>query len=174
MKITITLGKSLQKIRAFADVLQKEMPKEIMKNAHKACEAMEAEAKAHTPHANDGKTRGKNVISNSLMESWKATCVPSRTDTKIGKVILTNNKKYAQFVQSGHRVKRHFVPWLYKDASGTISYETNHSQPLFGLIVGTKTTYVDGVNMIGPAVEAFNKTFDKLNRGLLKSFGVML
>jgi hypothetical protein len=48
-----------------------------------------------------------------------------------------------------------------------LSYETNHNQPLFGLIVGTKTKYVKGVDMITPAIEAFNKTFDELNKRLL-------
>jgi hypothetical protein len=47
---------------------------------------------------------------------------------------------------------------------------------MFGIVVGTKTTYVKGVDMIGPARQAFFEKFNLLNdrtvnRILSKRFG---
>jgi hypothetical protein len=50
---------------------------------------------------------------------------------------------------------------------GTLSYETDHNQPMFGLVVGTKTPYVKGVDMVGPAVKAFIESFDKSTQKVL-------
>lgn len=125
-------------------------------------------AAAHTPNSEDGKKRGVNVISNSLQNSWSAKYTTNIGNDVFGSVSLTNSKPYAKFVQYGHDVKKHFVPWLYKDSDGTLSYETNHSQKMFGLMVGTKTKHVDGVDMVSEAIDAFNECFDKSNRELIE------
>lgn len=167
------------KLKAFSDNTKKcpaIMRKIIDVNAKAACKAMEQAAKTHTPNSKDGKNRGFNVISNSLMNAWKADYTKEKSSDVLGIVTLTNSMPYAAFVQYGHKVNKHFVPWLYKDGSGTLSYELNHSQPMFGLVVGTKTNYVKGVDMISPAIEAFEKTFYSKNKIismiLLKEFGL--
>lgn len=168
MKTTFDLS---DKLKAFAEQTkkqQKELLKGIEKNARIACKAMEQAAKEHTPHSGDGKKRGWNVISDSLQEAWVAEYSPSQSKKTLGKVTLSNYKSYAKYVQEGHRVSKHFVPWLYKDGAGTLSYETNHNQPLFGLVVGTKTKFVKGVDMVGAAINAFNETFGMLNSKLIK------
>lgn len=170
MKTTFDLIQQLNTIAKKAKGSIKSLRNAVERNAVIACEAMEETAKAHTPHSGDGKRRGFNVISNSLQESWVAEYIPSGEKNQVGSISLTNNKPYAVFVQNGHKVSRHFVPWLYKDGGGMLSYETNHNQPMFGLIVGTKTPYVKGVDMVGPAVDAFNDKFDELTQKTLSKF----
>lgn len=165
---TFDLAEQLNKLAEQAKGHERALRKGIEKNARIACEAMEQAAKDHTPHSGDGKKRGFNVINDSLQESWMAEYKPSQKKKEVGSVSLTNDKPYAIYVQNGHKMKKHFVPWLYKDGMGTLSYETNQSQPLFGLVVGNKTPFVKGVDMVGPAVDVFNESFDELNEQLLK------
>lgn len=171
MNNTFDLADKLKKLTEEVKCHERALKKGIEKNARVACEAMEQAAKDHTPHSGDGKKRGFNVINDSLQESWVAEYKPSQNKQEVGSVSLTNDKHYAIYVQNGHKMTKHFVPWLYKDGMGTISYETNHSQPLFGLVVGNKTPFVKGVDMVGPAVDAFNEVFDELNDKLLKKLG---
>lgn len=171
MNNTFDLAEQLRKLAEEAKGHERALSKGVERNARIACEAMEQAAKDHTPHSGDGKKRGFNVINDSLQESWVAEYKPSQNKKEVGSVSLTNDKHYAIYVQNGHKMTKHFVPWLYKDGMGTLSYETNHAQPLFGLVVGNKTPFVKGVDMVGPAVDAFNESFDELNEQLLKKFG---
>jgi hypothetical protein len=167
MKTSFDLSQKLKQFAEEARENQRKLRDGIERNARIACEAMEQAAKDHTPHKDDGKPRGFNTITNALQESWVAKYEPSNNKKDVGTVTLTNDKPYAGYVQNGHRVSKHFVPWLYKDGMGTLSYETDHNQPMFGLVVGAKTPYVKGVDMVGPAEEAFDKVFDKLTKKLL-------
>lgn len=167
MSYTFDLGDKLRRLARNSEECQKALSKALDQNIEQACEAMEEAAKKHTPHIGDGKRRGFNVINNSLQESWKAEYKPIKNKKHFGKITLTNSKPYAGFVQNGHKVKKHFVPWLYKDGMGTLSYETDHNQPVFGLVVGTKTPYVKGVDMVGPAVKAFFNSFDEKTQKVL-------
>lgn len=176
MKQEFDLNKKLKQLAERARVTENEIRASIIRNIRSSCSVMERVAKEHTPNSGDGKKRGYNVINNSLQNAWTARYIRSENKKTIGKVILENPKSYAPFVQFGHKLKKHFVPWLYKDSNGTISYETNHNQPMFGIVVGTKTTYVKGVDMIGPARQAFFEKFNLLNdrtvnRILSKRFG---
>jgi hypothetical protein len=168
MKVTFNLSSKMEAISKNAKKVQKKLMAGIRQNARDACEAMLEAAREHTPHDGDGKRRGFNVISNSLQDSWRAEFQHSQEKNEVGTVKLENSKSYAVYVQRGHKVNKHFVPWLYKDGMGTISYETDHDQPLFGLVVGTKTPYVKGVDMVGPAHEAFNRVFTASTKKTLK------
>lgn len=167
MSYTFDLGDKLSALAKKSDECRRALSKALEGDIEQACEAMEEAAKAATPHEGDGKKRGFNVINNSLQESWHAEYKPIRNKKHFGKITLTNSKSYAAFVQNGHKVKKHFVPWLYKDGMGTLSYETDHNQPMFGLVVGTKTPFVKGVDMVTPAVKAFNRSFDESVRKTL-------
>ena len=167
MKSSFNLSDKLKQISQSASEMSKKLKKQIQDNAVIACEAMEQAAKDHTPNKDDGKQRGFNVISNSLQDSWRAEFIKSNNSKELGEITLTNDKPYAPYVQNGHRVTKHFVPWLYKDDLGTISYEDFHAQSMFGLVVGTKTNYVEGVDMIGPAEKAFDEKFNELNEKTL-------
>jgi hypothetical protein len=164
-----TLVKKLRELsKKSEDAIQKYRDG-VKRNAEDACDVMALAAKEHTPHPGDGKRRGFNVITGELSAHWEARFIAADPGSSyLGNVTLTNDMDYASYVQNGHRLTRHFVPWLYVDGMGTISYETNHAQPMFGMVVGTKTKYIKGVDMVGPAIKAFNESFTKMNNDLLK------
>lgn len=143
----------------------------IARNAEDACDVMVLAAREHTPHEGDGKKRGFNVITGELEAHWQAEFKREDGENTVGTVTLSNDMSYASYVQNGHKLTKHFVPWLYVDGMGTISYETNHNQPMFGMMVGTKTHYVDGKDMVNPAIDAFNESFDRMNEDLFEQLG---
>ena len=139
----------------------------VSANGEIACRAALLEAQRRTPHKGDGKKRGENMISNALQKAWRVdwNLVNKNNKSRIyAEVIITNEKTYAPFVQYGHKMTPHFVPWLYKDGQGTISRATGKGQAPFGLVMGNRTPFVAGIDMIGPAIDVFNNVFDKLNR----------
>ena len=165
----IELSGMLKKIAMSAKVLERDIKKEVNGAINKACSTMLKEAKKHTPHKGDGKKRGINMITNELQSSWRI-----RKKTKGGVicgVTLVNDKEYAKFVQYGHKLTRHFVPWLYIDGN-VISRSLKRGSKLFGIVVGTKTSHVEGIDMTGPAVEAFNKTLEKSINDVFKKLAV--
>lgn len=162
----LDLGKQLKKYSALMKGASAKLKNAMKRNAEKACESAERAIKEKTPHPGDGKPRGQNVINGALQQAWKVRFETGSSNV-FGIVVITNEKPYAKYVQEGHRVAKHFVPWLYKDGS-VLSREINHEQSLFGLVVGVKTTYVKGIDMVGAGVKAFNKTFGELNQKLFE------
>ena len=71
---------------------------------------------------------------------------------------LANDKQYASYVNDGHEVDKHFVPGLYVDDKGVLSYDPARD---VGFIVGTKTTYVDGLYMKEAGVEKYKEVAEK-------------
>lgn len=154
----VELSKILEKLSLSAIALERDIKRDVNKAIDKACSAMLKEAKENTPHKGDGKKRGKNMITNELQSSWRVL-KKKRAGITCG-VTLVNDKDYAKFVQYGHKLTRHFVPWLYFDGN-VISRSINHGKKLFGIVVGTKTHHVDGIDMTGPAIKSFNETLEK-------------
>ena len=121
---------------------------------------------------------GTNTRSGGMKQHWASdskVTPAKRGDTYVTE--LNNDKDYASYVNDGHRMDRHFVPGLvinpysgqlemvsegYRDALGV-----NH---LPGIVVGTKTQYVEGLFMAEAAHEAYHKTVrleaDRLRRML--------
>lgn len=55
---------------------------------------------------------------------------------------------------------KHFVPGLYlNEASGLLEYDPGRRGEV-GMMVGTKTKYVEGLHMTDAAVEAYNQTVE--------------
>ena len=71
---------------------------------------------------------------------------------------LANDKQYASYVNDGHDVDKHFVPGLYVDDAGALSYDPERD---VGLIVGTKTKYVPGLYMKEAGVEKYKEVTEK-------------
>lgn len=176
MRVECNMSEQLKKYADRMQLNQRRFRKELKENALVACEVAKSVSMAVTPHIGDGKPRGKNMITNALRNAWRVRfemlsnngkAPSSDTENIYARIIITNSKKYAPYVQYGHRMTPHFVPWLYKDGA-VISRENTHAIKMFGLLVGTKTTYVPGVDMIGPIVAAFNKSFNELNEESFK------
>ena len=112
----------------------------------------------------DGEQRGVNMISGEMAEHWA-------TDSSVTPVgatfatVLANDKEYASYVNDGHRVDKHFVPGLYIDEDGLLSRDLERD---VGLMVGTKTTYVEGLHITEKAIDVYDEVvreeFEKLTR----------
>lgn len=82
---------------------------------------------------------------------------------------LTNTMPYATFVNNGHYMDKHFVPHLFK-MGGKLFYDEDADG---GIMVGTKTHYVQGYYMVDKAKKQFEKSikiqidrlWEKVNRG---------
>lgn len=110
-------------------------------------------AMERSPHRGD---TGVSLTTGNLAAHWDAR-VERQTDGFV--FYLTNDVPYASYVNDGHRMSKHFVPWLYVDPSGGLRREKpTPGEPVFGIMVGTKTRYVRPVPMVEPAVESFKKT----------------
>ena len=100
--------------------------------------------------------RGTNTRTGEMKQHWV-------TDSKVAPVKrgdkyvteLNNDRQYASYVNDGHRMDRHFVPGLYlTPESGLLEYDPSAN---VGIIVGTKTKYVEGKFMVDEAKEAYSK-----------------
>ena len=79
---------------------------------------------------------------------------------------LNNDKQYASYVNDGHRMDRHFVPGLViNPESGLLEYNPDGRG---GIVVGTKTQYVEGLFMEEAAHEEYHRVVrveaDRLRR----------
>lgn len=144
-----------ERIRQLQDV-QARFPSELSNIAKNATiRAVEKAVDMTPPLEND--LRGTNTRSGGMKQHW-------RTDSQITPqvsgnkhtTVLGNNKKYASYVNDGHRMDRHFVPGLYVNpASGMLEVNPDGTG---GLVVGTQTSYVPGLHMEEAAHEEYHRT----------------
>lgn len=72
--------------------------------------------------------------------------------------VLANDKPYASFVNDGHRMTKHFVPGLDVDPYTGKLEKTKDGKG--GIVVGTKTAYVEGLYMADQAKKAYQETVE--------------
>lgn len=129
------------------------------------------EAVARTPPNTfgEGEVRGVHTITGELAQHWETDSQTTPTVAADGyRTELANDMQYASYVNDGHRVDKHFVPGLYIDpATGLLSMDPGKPKGV-GLVVGTKTTYVEGLHITDAAKEVYEEVaeaeLDKLTR----------
>lgn len=162
MKVTSNLLKYLKDCRN----AQRRASIEFKRDVKDACIEMVLRAKESTPPLN-GEDRGKNTVTGDLAANWDYSYQINENGAK---VTITNNIQYASYVNDGHIMKKHFVPWLYIDGMGSIArHIPQPGEKLFGLAVGTKTQEVKGYHMVEKAKERFFEAYgycrkDTINR----------
>ena len=100
--------------------------------------------------------RGTNTRSGGMKQHWRtdSQITPQVSGNKYT-TVLGNNKKYASYVNDGHRMDRHFVPGLYVNpASGMLKINPDGTG---GLVVGTQTSYVPGLHIEEAAQEEYHR-----------------
>lgn len=126
------------------------------------------EAQDHTPPNTfgDGEQRGVHMITGELAQHWatdsRTTPVHSGSTYT---TTLANDKEYASYVNDGHRMDKHFVPGLYIDEKGRLSYEPKEAKrkemkkqgKKIGMMVGTQTTEVEGLYMADKAIDKYKE-----------------
>ncbi len=131
------------------------------------------EAEALTPPNTfaHGELRGVNTISGGLAQHWAADSqtVPVASGESLT-TVLANNLEYASYVDDGHRVDKHFVPGLYVDEDGLLSMDLSKPKGV-GLMVGTKTTYVEGLNITDKAIDKYDEVVQAELEKLTKELG---
>ena len=87
--------------------------------------------------------------------AWDSTVEPMGFTSGKYVTVLRNGAEYASYVNDGHRMDRHFVPGLYVNpGSGLLEYNPNKKG---GLVVGTKTTYVEGLHITDQAEKVYHQ-----------------
>lgn len=128
--------------------------------------AIEAAQDATPPKKGTGRGPyiGTNTVTGELKAHWDTD---SKKEPMGGALsggstyvtVLANDLQYASYVNDGHRMDRHFVPGLYIDDNGLLSYDPKMAADQSGgIVVGTKTKYVKGEFMVDKAREAYEKT----------------
>lgn len=155
MSSAVSLQKRIQQLKkAGAD-----LPEVLSRTAKAATlRAVDAAQDATPPKAGTGRGPyiGVNMITGELKAHWATDSRAEPQRRGAGFVTeLNNDMQYASYVNDGHRMDRHFVPGLYIDDNGLLSFDPGAKT---GLVVGTKTRYVKGEFMVDKAKEAYEKT----------------
>lgn len=161
----IRVTSNLKKYLASLHNVTAETKEMTARNIKDACAEMVLRAKETTPPLN-GENRGKNTVTGDLAANWK---YEYRNVDGDWKVTIKNNVQYASYVNDGHIMKEHFVPWLYIDGTGALArHIPAPGEPVFGLTVGTKTKEVPGYNMVEKAKERFFEAYRNLHDDMIK------
>lgn len=116
--------------------------------------AIEKAAELTPPTKDD--LSGTNTRTGAMKQHWATDSVIK--PQKVGNDFVTqlaNNMEYASYINDGHRMDRHFVPGLVINPySGLLEY--NHDGK-GGIVVGTKTAYVNGLFMVDEAQEEYKR-----------------
>lgn len=132
---------------------------EVRKRILNACRdatlrAIEKAAELTPPVGND--LSGTNTRTGELKAHWATDSEPEPKESGDSiTTVLANDKNYASYVNDGHRMDRHFVPGLYVNPySGLLEYDPSKD---VGIVVGTKTSYVQGLHMTDEAVNEYRR-----------------
>lgn len=148
--------------------IRRSYPNQFRRAVNAACQDMVIAATESTPPLN-GEDRGVNTVTGNLAAHWKYEINETPTETR---VTLINDMQYASFVDQGHRMDEHFVPWLYIDGMGTIArHIPTPGEKLFGLVVGTETDYIPGYHMVDKAKERFVKALRAAHDNIMQGIG---
>lgn len=174
-------------IQRRADLLRKrgaDMDRIFRETAKGAAMRAVAAAQEKTPPTADDMS-GVSTRSGQLKQHWAtdSKTVPEVRPHPGGGVEyvsrLGNDMRYASYVDRGHRMDRHFVPGLaVNPVTGKLErVEAKYTDELGishvrGIVVGTKTFYVQGVFMTDAGHKAFEDTalveLDKIAREVFK------
>ena len=105
-------------------------------------------AQQATPPNGGAPLAGTNARGDHLADHW---AIDSKTKPVNGMTVLANNQQYASYVNDGHRMDKHFVPGLHEEG-GMLAYDANYDG---GIVVGTKTQFVEGLYMKEQAVDEY-------------------
>ena len=146
---TYTFKERIEKLKMSIEQLDSELSA-IAQGA--TMRAVEKAAELTPPTMDD--LKGTNTQTGALKQRWAADSVtkPQKKGNDY-ETILANNMEYASYVNDGHRMDRHFVPGLViNEEAGMLEYNPDKEG---GVVVGTKTAYVEGLFMTEKAIEEY-------------------
>lgn len=121
------------------------------------------------------------MITGELAQSWStdSQTIPKKAGKDFATTIASD-QEYASYVNDGHDMDKHFVPGLYIDDNGLLSYEPKEDErkkmeeqgKKIGMMVGTKTTKVEGLDIVKKALEKYDEVakieLDKLAKEMFE------
>ena len=168
----MAIGTDMRRFTEKIKSIQRYVSEQTKKNVKDACYEMVAKAKERTP-PHEGEERGKNTVTGNMARHWDSS-YEILEDGNI-KIKLFNNVQYASYVENGHKMDKHFVPWLYIDGTGTIArHQPNPGEPMFGLVVGTKTTYVEPEHIVEQAKQRFFESYSIMRNDMVNNVKRMI
>lgn len=113
-------------------------------------------ATENTPPNGGAAIAGTNMRSGDMAQHWATDSITSPmggalSDGHTFRTVLANDMQYASYVNDGHRVDKHFVPGLILNG-GMLERLDGDWAGTMGIMVGTKTTYVEGKYMKQKAI----------------------
>lgn len=148
----MTLDEHIRQLEA----IQADLPGMLSDTAKNATlRAVEA-AQDKTPPTADS-LGGTNARGGRMQQDWSARSkVEPVHQGNEYTTELNNDMEYASYVNDGHLMHKHFVPHLTVEAStGLLQIDMDKD---CGMMVGTKTKYVEGLHMTDAATEAYKQT----------------
>ena len=130
---------------------QQDIPKIIDEVAEVATIEAVRKARDNTPPNGGAPLAGTNMRTGAMAASWEKDSITTPTH---GKTVLVNSQLYASYVNDGHRVDQHYVPGLYPNGGLLERVDPN----VGGIVVGTQTSYVQGLFMKEKAIGKYRST----------------
>ena len=181
----MALGDALQKRMEELAKRQPMIGKRLAEIAEGATLRAVEEADKLTPpnRYKDGEIREVHTITGEMAQHWRADSQTvakrdgfSFTTTLVNRASKDeeedgpdDDKGYASYVNDGHKVDKHFVPGLYVDENGVLTYDPEAD---VGLVVGTKTKEVEGLHMKEAAMDKYDEVakfeLDKLAKEMFE------
>ena len=164
-----SFGSQMRKRLAELNKAGKDVPKIMMEVAEGATIEAVRVAAENTPPNGGAAIAGTNTRSGQLAQHWEldSQTKPIYSGGSV-RTVLANDKQYASYVNDGHRVDKHYVPGLI--ANGNLLERVDPD--VGGIMVGTKTTYVEGLYMkqkaIGKYRDVVRNELDKRVREAFK------
>lgn len=165
---------------SFGDAIQKRIEElrkkganvpEVLKHAQKVAtmHAVETATKM-TPPSENTPQRGTGTITGNAKERWDSD---SQIEPEVSgdkyTTVLANQTEYISYVNDGHRMDQHFVPGLMVNPHSGLLERVDPS--VGGIMVGTKTKYIEGLYMKEAAVEKYQHIVEQeLDRELKELF----
>lgn len=164
-----SLGSQMRKRLAELNKAGKDVPKIMIEVAEGATIEAVRVATENTPPNGGAAIAGTNMRSGQMAQHWD---LDSQTKPIYSggsaQTVLANDMQYASYVNDGHRVDKHYVPGLI--ANGNLLERVDPD--VGGIMVGTKTTYVEGLYMkqkaIGKYRDVVRNELDKRVREAFK------
>lgn len=164
-----SFGSQMRKRLAELNKAGKDVPKIMMEVAEGATIEAVRVAAENTPPNGGAAIAGTNMRSGQMAQHWEldSQTKPIYSGGSV-RTVLANDKQYASYVNDGHRVDKHYVPGLI--ANGNLLERVDPD--VGGIMVGTKTTYVEGLYMkqkaIGKYRDVVRNELDKRVREAFK------
>lgn len=128
-----------------------DIPKIIDEVAEVATIEAVRKARDNTPPNGNAPLAGTNMRTGAMAAAWEKDSITTPTH---GKTVLVNSQLYASYVNDGHRVDQHYVPGLYPNGGLLERVDPN----VGGIVVGTQTSYVQGLFMKEKAIGKYRST----------------